>query len=219
MQIKYGVKVDVYDLHALIFQKNHNQSYILHQYEIEEWKKSIKQAASINISEEGKKAPFKDVEGKKVDNKAPCSLLESFDTTQASGKLAIDVGELTGIFRPSFFILKDNVLFRCGSQKDEFATDAIELEDYSVNVLNEEKFFFELAHPTSPTWKLKAENKEQFSLWTKAIQKELAVIQDFSDNLKADAMIEEQKLNSNRKKKKPETHEGAPLPKEEETHQ
>jgi len=171
------------------------------ELDMNEWKKFITEAATINISEEGKKTPFKAVEGKKAADKAPCSLVESFGDCQMSSKLALDVGDLTGIFRGGFFILKENVVFHCNSQKDDSAVNAIELEDYAVNILNKDKYLFEVTHPNSTTWKLKAENTDIFDKWVDALKKAIAVIQDFSDNLKADAMIEEQKKKGGNKKK------------------
>jgi len=83
------------------------------------------------------------------------------------------------------------VLFLCKDKSDVWPYNAVELEDYEVKVVDQKKNIFEISHPHSPCFILSAQTFNLMQSWVDALTKAVDLIRDFSDNLKADAMLAE----------------------------
>jgi len=135
----------------------------------------------------------------KIDDKrksiSKVSLTESLGDVQVSTYLAEPSGN--GLYLRRWFVLKDNVLFQMESKKDENAIGAAELEDYTLDIINESKFHFELKHPTSASWKLYAKSKDEMDQWVKALSSALSsgnILNMGGDNKKVEEDLENKKM-------------------------
>jgi len=172
--------------------------------EQKEWCKFIEEACTVTFD---KKSPFQDMKerlSQKNSSKEPTSLTVSLDEVSISGELGIRSTNEIGIPAPKWFILKKNILFQCSQRTDLNAIDALELEDYALNSLPAKNgaYPFELFHPTSSSWTLYASSSEIRDNWVKLLNQSIELVRDFSDNLKADAIIKDQKEKVGEKKKK-----------------
>jgi len=173
-----------------------------------EWCKFLEEACTVTFD---KKSPFQDMKerlSQKNSSKKPISLAESLGEVSISDELGLRSSNEIGIPSPKWFILKKNILFQCSQKTNEIAIDALELEDYALNVLPPKNgaYPFEVFHPTSSSWTLYASSSDIRENWMKLLNTSIELVRDFSDNLKADAIIrDQQKENGGKKKKKKRT--------------
>lgn len=133
-----------------------------------------------------------EAEANKLDKKKKKDLpfLDTLATPQQHGILLVRRRD-NGSWNRNYFILKDNVLFLCKDKSDVWPYNAVELEDYEVKVIDQKKNIFEISHPHSPCFILSAQTSNLMQSWVDALTKAVDLIRDFSDNLKADAMLAE----------------------------
>lgn len=116
--------------------------------------------------------------------------VETLEKIQQQGVLLVRRRD-NGNWNRNYFILKDNVLYLTKDKSDVWPYNAIELEDYEVKTTDQKMNVFEVSHPHSPSLTLSAENANLMETWISALNKAIELVRDFSDNLKADAMLAE----------------------------
>jgi hypothetical protein len=171
------------------------------KHQVDDWMETIEQACAIDISEEGKKNPLKDLAKRKEEalageqskkGKKDPSFLSTLDNVKQHSFLIYRRRD-NGNWQKVYCILKDNIFFiNSKDQNDSWPFNAVEVEDYEVKVVSTVPLaVFTLSHPHSPSFTLSAETEALMNDWVTALNGAIQLVRDFSDNLKADAMLAE----------------------------